>query len=187
MSYDITAAQTNFVGGWIDDGQFVQLGNLRLSVHNFSSGVQVRLATASGTTNVWHSARQTYYNNNVNGYAVYISPVTTTPKAFNCSEMFSNSGDCCQYHFTDGIHAYRAFYMYGTGKLANYVSLENLSIPHASGMLGIPKINQWVFGDGVVTFGNLKVRVQKACNLHTLQHQELLSDSPKLITKEAHQ
>ena len=162
MSYNNTAVSNNYSCGWVARGQWIQLGNFRLwATAGAGNGLNARpaLRTVSGTSAVWHSARQTWYNGNIGGYAVYISPVTTSAQPFNGNEGYSTVGDTQMIHFTDGIHGYRAYFMVGWAFLGNYLSLENLSLPHGEGQIGIPKINQWVTGDGVVTFGNLKVRV----------------------------
>lgn len=161
MSYNNTAVSNNYSFGWVDKEQWIQLGNLRLWARNGVNGTGVRpeLSTVSGTSNIWHSARQTFFNSTLAGYASFISPVTTTPKAFNNNEQYNNAGDSKMIHFTDGTHGYRAFFNVGGNFNANYLSLENLSLPYGTGQIGIPKINQWVNENGVVQLGNIKVRV----------------------------
>ena len=158
MSYNNTAVSNNYSCGYVNRGQWIQLGNFRLWV-SASGNVRPELSTVTGTSVVWHSGRQTYYNGGLGGYAIYISPVTTSPQPFNGNEGYANAGDTQMIHFTDGTSAYRAYFNVGWSYQGNYLSLENLSLPHASGQIGIPKINQWVTGDGVVTLNNLKVRV----------------------------
>lgn len=161
MSYNNTAVSNNYSFGWVNKGNFIQLGNYRVWVGDGVNGNGVRpyLSVESGTSNIWHSGRQTFFNGGLGVYASFISPVNTSAKAFKNNEQFNNAGDTKMIHFTDGIHGYRVFFNVGWNYLGNYISIENLSLPYGTGQIGIAKINQWVNENGVVQLGNIKVRV----------------------------
>jgi hypothetical protein len=177
MSYDNSVSLNDYVSGYLNRGQFLELGNLRIWNSPAGTFTAPRLSTVSGTDNCWHTGRQCFYNSNYGCYVTYISPITTTPKPFNAGEIYSYLGDTQEVLFTNGSSSHRVIFNVSSNHEGSFLSLERLSTNKLAGSLGVQKTSGWVANNQDFTVGNLRFRVGNS-NMLQVSH---LNNSVRLI------
>jgi hypothetical protein len=162
MSYDNSVSRNDYVSGYLNRGQFLELGNLRIWNSPTGTLAAPRLSTVSGTDNCWHTGRQCFYNGNY---------------GFNGGEGYSTIGDTQEVLFTNGSTAHRVVYNVGDFHAGSFLSLERLSTNKLAGSLGVQKTSGWVANNQDFTVGNLRFRVGPS-NMLQVSH---LNNSVRLV------